>query len=67
MKKIIAGIVAVLVVASGALAMTAEEELEAWKKEPAYGKTIKSRLQRRTLHGDSRHYTRKGILSGSRS
>ncbi|MBQ3654686.1 MAG: ABC transporter substrate-binding protein [Synergistaceae bacterium] len=31
----------VLLAGSCALAMTPEEELEAWKKEPAYGKTIK--------------------------
>ena len=41
MKKIIAGMLVVLFTVTGALAMTPEEELEAWKKEPAYGKTIK--------------------------
>ncbi len=41
MKKFIAGMFAVLFVVTGALAMTPEEELEAWKKEPAYGKKIK--------------------------
>lgn len=41
MKRLLAAIFAVLFVVSGAQAMTPEEELEAWKKEPAYGKTIK--------------------------
>ena len=40
MKKIVAAVFVVLLV-SGAFAMTPEEELEAWKKEPAYGRTIK--------------------------
>ncbi len=41
MKKLLAAMLAVLLAGSCALAMTPEEELEAWKKEPAYGKTIK--------------------------
>ena len=41
MKKLLAAMLVVLLAGSCALAMTPEEELEAWKKEPAYGKTIK--------------------------
>ena len=41
MKKFFAAILVLLFVVSGAFAMTLEEELEAWKKEPAYGRTIK--------------------------
>lgn len=41
MKKILAAIFVVVFVVSGAMAMTPDEELEAWKHEPAYGKTIK--------------------------
>ncbi len=40
MRKIFAALLVVVFVVSGAFAMTPEEELCAWKKEPAYGKTI---------------------------
>ncbi|MBR0204713.1 MAG: ABC transporter substrate-binding protein, partial [Synergistaceae bacterium] len=41
MRKIFAAMLVVSLFVSGAFAMTPEEELEAWKKEPAYGKVIK--------------------------